>query len=98
MKKYLVEAGEKFKEDEVPVPLGKPKGESMIEPFKAMGSGFLELFSFMKPAKGTFGSRMPSGMARQEAEDNKKAEADAKESAWRLYDIFKKTNKMFTPL
>src|SRR3989344_1725937 len=44
MKKYLVEAGEKFKEDEVPINLGKPKGESMIEPFMAMGHGFLELF------------------------------------------------------
>lgn len=98
MKKYLVEAGEKFKEDEVPINLGKPKGESMIEPFMAMGHGFLELFSFMKPAKGTFGSGMPSGMAKQEAEDKKKAEADAMEAAWRLYDIFKKVNKFYTPL
>lgn len=97
MKKYLVEAGEKFKEDEVPVPLTRPKGESMLEPFIAMGSGFLELFSFMKPAKGTF-KGLPSGMARKEAEEKKKAEDDAKQAAWLLYDIFKKVNKMYTPL
>ncbi len=95
LKKYLKEAGEKFKEDEIAVP--KPKKESMIEPFMAMGSGLKELFSFATPPKGLF-----MGPSRQSLKDDENEKAKAKQAAqfnaWLLYDIFKKTNKFFTPV
>lgn len=95
LKKYLKEAGETFKEDEISVP--KPKRESMFEPFRAMGSGFKDMFAFAKPPKELFS--FASRQTRQQEEDEKKsAEEDAKKFSWLLYDIFKKVNGFYTPL
>ncbi len=95
LKKYLAEAGEKFKEDEAP--LAKPKKESMVEPFMAMGSGFKDLFAFAKPPEKWFTGPSKHTMLEQEKE-KEKSKLEAQTNAWVLYDVFKKVNKLYTPL
>lgn len=95
LKKYLTAAGEIFKEDEIPVP--KPKKESMIEPFMAMGAGFKDLFAFARPPQGFLKGPSKQTLKGEERE-KKSAGEDAQLKAWLLYDIFKKVNKFYTPI
>ncbi|MFH1638548.1 MAG: hypothetical protein ABIB71_09040 [Candidatus Woesearchaeota archaeon] len=96
LRKYLKEANETFPEDENKK-TGKPK-QSMAEPFLALGGGFRELFGSLIPiSKEHF--RMPSrGQARSMQREKNKAEKAASGLAYRLYDVFKKTNKLYTPI
>ncbi len=97
LKKYLMEAGEKFPEsennkDKVPKP--EPG------PFTALFHGLSDMFSFMKikkPSKTFFGFKDVK-QAKALEEEKKKAEKFATAQAWVLYDVFKKTNGMFAPV
>jgi len=99
LKKYLMEAGEKFEEEEAKEEKKKPK---QVGPFGALIQGFGDIFSLMKPAKKSDGKSMLGLGDRKEArkwdEERKKASILAAELAWTLYDVFKKTNGMYAPV
>lgn len=95
LKKYLKEANEKFAEDEKKTK--KPK-QSIAEPFTALGGGFKELFGSLIPIKKK-DIKLPSRkQALAEQREKKKAEKLAAAMAYRMYDVFKKTNALFSPI
>lgn len=97
LQKYLREAGEQFDEDEKS---SKPVKKELSNPFTALFSGFGEMFGLLKPekkGKSMFGFKEIKESKKQEKE-KKKAEGFSAEMAWTLYDVFKKTNGMNSPV
>ncbi len=95
LKKYLKEANEMFPEDEKEKK--KPK-QSIMEPFTALGGGFKELFGSLIPIRKEH-LKMPSrkqALAMQR--EKKKAAKAASAHCYVLYDVFKKSNKLFSPI
>ena len=90
LKKYLKEAGEKFKEDEK-----KEEQESNLKlynPFTGALDGFKELFGIKLKQKEP-GKKYKSW----ETEDQKSAcKKEAQGSTYRVYDVFKKAHKLVT--
>lgn len=90
LRKYLIEAGEKFEED--------LKAEPKKEPgmFKSLLGGFSDMFSFLKVGKKI--GKVSFKEAKKMEAERRKAGTKASELAWTLYDVFKKTNKMYAPV
>ncbi|MFH1065135.1 MAG: hypothetical protein V1734_01365, partial [Nanoarchaeota archaeon] len=99
LKKYLGEMGEKFGDEKKEE---KKPDEGIFSPFIAMFSGFKELFRLFRPEKkktseSFLGLKEKKQSKKDEAEKEKAADF-AKNMAWLTYDIFKKSNRMYTPV
>lgn len=92
IKKYLKEAGEKFKED-----IEKQENQEQEKILSGIGSMFGGVFSGLKE---TLGSLIPKSEKQEvevdEEEEKMVAENIAKAHAFILYDAFKKVNGMIT--
>ncbi len=100
LKAYLIESGEKFGEEEKKKE-EKPRQEGILGIFGSMFSVFGDMFAFLKVEKkkegSFFGFKEKEEAKKHEAEKGRAADK-AKEDAWTLYDIFKKTNGMYAPI
>jgi hypothetical protein len=94
MKIYLKEAGEKFGEDEEEE--AKKEKPKQVGPFKALYQGFGDMFAFAKREKKGTGISKKEAIARED--DKKKAQGTASTLCYVLYDIFKKSNKFYSPI
>ncbi|HII16212.1 MAG TPA: hypothetical protein HA362_07965 [Nanoarchaeota archaeon] len=100
MKAYLKEAGELFPEDEKKEE--KKHSETALTPFLSIFTAFKEIFRAFVPEKkkkseGFLGFKNTK-QARKEEEEKDKAKELAKKMSWVMYDVFKKVNKMYTPI
>ncbi|RKX57879.1 MAG: hypothetical protein DRP29_07665 [Thermodesulfobacteriota bacterium] len=95
--KYLEEAGEIIKQEKKAASESAPK-ENLFTPFKAVGSGFKQMFSFATPSAYTGKKKPTKKEALALAKEKEKAAKTAATDAWVLYDIFKKSNRFCVPI
>ncbi len=90
LKKYLIEAGEKFPEEKKE----EQHEEGVFEPFKALLSSFKDIFAFLELLKP--GEKKEEAGPKSERKEIAMAEKTAKEISEKVYDVFKVTQGFVT--